>query len=109
MVRPADGAAIQRGVHCSVEALERDIRAFIAATNVDPKPFRRVKSAYAILASVRRFCLRTLDAATEDPSSPQTSGAGHQHSLTTYSGFWSDARSVILIVGLNYLILAGDQ
>jgi transposase len=69
--------AIRRGVHCSVEELERDIRAFIAATNVDPKPFRWVKSADAILASVKRFCLRTLDAETEDPGFPQTSGAGH--------------------------------
>lgn len=69
--------AIRRGVHCSVEELERDIRAFIAATNVDPKPFRWVKSADAILARVKRFCLRTLDAETEDPGLPQTSGAGH--------------------------------
>ena len=53
--------AIRRGVHCSVEELERDIRAFIEATNADPKPFRWVKSADAILASVKRFCLRTLD------------------------------------------------
>lgn len=69
--------AIRLGVHCSVEALERDIRAFIAATNVDPKPFWWVKSADAILASVKRFCLRTLDAQTEDPDLPKTSGAGH--------------------------------
>ncbi|CAO4171682.1 transposase [Methylorubrum populi] len=32
--------ATRRGVHCSVEQLERDIRAFIVATNADPEPFR---------------------------------------------------------------------
>ncbi|GJE04631.1 IS630 family transposase ISBj5 [Methylobacterium isbiliense] len=37
--------AIRRGVHGSVEEHERDIRAFIAATDADPKPFRLVKSA----------------------------------------------------------------
>ena len=52
--------AIRRGVHCSVDALERDIPAFVDATNADPKPFRWVKSADDILASVKRFCLRSL-------------------------------------------------
>ena len=70
--------AIRRGVHCSVEELELDIRAFIAATNVDPKPFRWVKSADAILASVKRFCLQTLDAQIESPDLPETSDAGNQ-------------------------------
>ncbi len=69
--------AIRRGVHCSVDELERDIRAFIEATNADPKPFRWVKSADAILASVKRFCLRTLEAAPEPTPLPRTSDAGH--------------------------------
>ena len=55
--------ALRRGVHRSVAELERDIRAFIDATNAAPKPFRWVKSADDILASVKRFCLRTLDVA----------------------------------------------
>jgi hypothetical protein len=38
------------------------IRAFIEATNADPKPFRWLKSADAILASVKRLCLRALEA-----------------------------------------------
>lgn len=69
--------AIRRGVHCSVAELERDIRAFIAATNAEPKPFRWVKSADAILASVKRFCLRALEAEPKPTSLSQNSGAGH--------------------------------
>ncbi|HEX6013963.1 MAG TPA: IS630 family transposase, partial [Geminicoccaceae bacterium] len=69
--------ALRRGIHRSVAELERDIRAFIDATNADPKPFRWVKSADDILASVRRFCLRTLGAATADEALSRTSGAGH--------------------------------
>lgn len=69
--------AIRRGVHCSVDELERDIRAFIEATNADPKPFRWVKSADAILASVKRFCLRALEAEPETTPLQRTSDAGH--------------------------------
>ncbi len=69
--------AIRRGVHCSVDALERDIQAFVDATNADPRPFRWVKAADDILASVRRFRLRTLEAATPDEALARTSGAGH--------------------------------
>ncbi len=69
--------AIRRGVHCSVAELERDIHAFIEATNADPKPFRWVKSADAILVSVKRFCLRTLEADPDNTTLSQTSGAGH--------------------------------
>jgi DDE superfamily endonuclease len=32
--------ALRRGVHRSVTDLERDIRAFVDATNAEPKPFR---------------------------------------------------------------------
>src|SRR3712207_4645411 len=65
--------ALRRGVHRSVADLERDIRAFVEATNADPKPFRWVKSADDILAGVRRFCLRTLDAATTEEALARTS------------------------------------
>jgi transposase len=58
--------ALRRGVHRSVADLERAIRAFIDATNADPKPFRWLKSAEDILASVKRFCLRTLAAPITD-------------------------------------------
>ncbi len=69
--------ALRRGVHRSVADLERAIRAFIDTTNAEPKPFRWVKSADDILASVRRFCLRTLDAATTEAALARTSESGH--------------------------------
>ena len=69
--------ALRRGVHRSVAELERDISAFINATNAEPKPFRWVKSADDILASVKRFCLRTLGVTATDEALVQTSGAGH--------------------------------
>src|SRR5215217_2749261 len=69
--------ALRRGVHRSTADLERDIRAFIEATYAAPKPFRWVKSADDILASVRRFCLRTIGAATTDEALARTSESGH--------------------------------
>lgn len=56
---------IKRGSHRSVKRLVADIESFIAATNADPKPFKWVKSADEILASIARFCERTLDAHTD--------------------------------------------
>lgn len=52
---------IQRGVHRSVADLEADIMAFIEAHNDNPKPYKWVKSADEILASVKRFCLKTMN------------------------------------------------
>jgi len=46
-------------VHRSIAELEADITAFIEAHNENPKPYRWVKSADEILASVKRFCQRT--------------------------------------------------
>jgi transposase len=40
---------IRRGVHRSVQALEKDIRAWIAAWNTDPKPYVWTKTANEIL------------------------------------------------------------
>jgi len=56
--------------HRSVADLERDVCAFIDATNADPKPFHWVRSADDILVSVKRFCPRTLyaNAAAESPA-----------------------------------------
>ena len=62
--------AIRRGVHRSTTELEAAIAAYIDATNADPKPFRWTKSADDILASINRFCLRTLE-------STRTSESGH--------------------------------
>jgi transposase len=54
--------AIRRGVFSSVRELEAEIIAYIETTNADPRPFRWTKTANDILASIRRFCLRTLGA-----------------------------------------------
>ena len=35
--------------------------AFTEAHNDDPKPYKRAKSADEILASVKRFCLKTMN------------------------------------------------
>jgi hypothetical protein len=43
----------------SVRQLEADIRTFIDRHNENPKPFKWVKSADQILASVKRFCQKT--------------------------------------------------
>lgn len=50
---------LQRCVHRSTAELETDIVAFIEAHNENPKPYRWVKSADEMLASVKRFCQRT--------------------------------------------------
>lgn len=49
----------QRGVHRSTAELEAGITSFIEAHNDNPEPYRWVKSADEILASVKRFCQRT--------------------------------------------------
>jgi transposase len=53
---------IKRGAHTSVAALIASIEAYIRQHNTDPKPLRWTKSADDILASIERFCTRTLDA-----------------------------------------------
>jgi transposase len=62
---------LKRGVHRSTAELERAIYEFIEVTNDEPKPFVWTKSADDILASIRRFCMRTLEsegcAPTSDP------------------------------------------
>lgn len=51
---------LKRGVHRSTADLEADIAAFIDVHNENPRPYRWVKPADEILASVKRFCLRTM-------------------------------------------------
>ena len=53
---------LRRGVHRSLVALERAIREYIEAHNVDCKPFVWTKNADDILASIARFAARTLAA-----------------------------------------------
>jgi hypothetical protein len=62
LLRTAHIRALKRGVFRSMPELEAAIKAYINATNRDPKPFRWTKTADDILASIQRFCLRTLGA-----------------------------------------------
>lgn len=50
---------IRRGVHRSVNELQKAIRQYISATNTDPKPFIWTKTADQILETIARFCKRT--------------------------------------------------
>lgn len=52
---------LRRGVHRSTGELEAAIHAYIRTIDADPKPFRWTKSPDDILATIKRFCLRTLD------------------------------------------------
>ncbi len=56
---------IKRGAHRSTAELEATIESYIEARNTDPQPFRWTKSADDILASIERFCRRTLDVQAE--------------------------------------------
>ena len=50
---------IRRGTHRSTQQLEKAIREYLNIYNEDPKPFIWSKSADDILASIKRFCMRT--------------------------------------------------
>lgn len=65
---------LRRGTHRSTVELEAAITAFIDSKNAHPKPFRWTKSAEEILASIKRFCQRTLEA---NSKLMQTSESGH--------------------------------
>jgi transposase len=65
---------LRRGVHRSSAELEAAIKSYINIKNADPKPFRWTKSADEILANIKRFCQRTIDAHSK---LLQTSESGH--------------------------------
>lgn len=52
--------ALRRGSHKSTTELKQAIDAYLEATNDAPKPFIWTKTADQILASVARFCARTI-------------------------------------------------
>ncbi|MDA4891925.1 IS630 family transposase [Streptomyces sp. MS2A] len=52
---------LKRGVHRSVQALERDIRAWLADWNDHPRPFVWTKTADEILDKVTAYCRRISD------------------------------------------------
>ena len=60
--------ALRRGSHLDVRELRDAIEGYIEETNDEPKPFIWTKSADQIIASVSRFCARTLDQAEVLPS-----------------------------------------
>ena len=51
----------RRGIHRSVPALERDIRAWVADWNDHPRPFIWTKTADEILDKVASYCQRISD------------------------------------------------
>jgi transposase len=65
--------ALRRGTHLNTRELRDAIESYVSATNDEPKPFRWVKTADEIIASVSRFCARTLDQST----SRSFSDSGH--------------------------------
>ncbi|MFH9818532.1 IS630 family transposase [Streptomyces sp. NPDC017230] len=52
---------LKRGVHRSVQALERDIRSWLADWNEHPRPFVWTKTADEILDKVAAYCRRISD------------------------------------------------
>ena len=54
---------LRRRVHRSTWELEQATENYIDTVNADPRPFRWIKSADDILATNKRFCLRTLEPA----------------------------------------------
>lgn len=68
---------LRRGVHRSTRELEDAIRAYIERVNAHPKPFVWTKSADDILASIRRFCLATVETGKLQAEIGKTSESGH--------------------------------
>ncbi len=68
---------LRRGVHRSTRELEDAILDYIDIVNSDPKPFRWTKSADDILATIKRFCLRTIETAQQQTKIRETSESGH--------------------------------
>jgi transposase len=68
---------IRRGVHRSTAELEAAITSYIETVNANPKPFLWTKSADDILATIKRFCLRTLKTAEIQIEISKTPESGH--------------------------------
>ena len=66
--------ALRRGSHTSPRELRDAITLYIDTHNERPKPFRWVKTADEILASIARFATRTLQA---HPAEPENSPRNH--------------------------------
>jgi transposase len=57
--------ALRRGSHTSVVQLRTAILEYLAVHNEEPKPYRWIKTADEVLASIARFATRTLEAHKE--------------------------------------------
>jgi transposase len=70
---------IRRGVHTSVQALENDIRDWIATWNQSPRPFRWTKNADEILNSLADYLTRlgAHDRVNQADVNRETSDAAH--------------------------------
>ena len=66
----------RRCVHHSTQVLEQAIRDSIDTLKADPRAFQGTKSADDILATIKRFCLRTLDTAQRQQQLVKTSETG---------------------------------
>jgi len=65
------GKLIRRGVHTSIQALENDIREWIATWNDNPRPFTWTKTADEILSSLAGYLAETFsDRAATSPTRP---------------------------------------
>jgi transposase len=69
--------ALRRGSHKSPKELRRAIEAYIEAHNENATPFRWVKTADEILASIARFATRTLQTHPERSNIEEISDPGH--------------------------------
>ncbi len=74
---PLTEKQLRRGVHHSTRELEEAILGYIETVNADPRPFRWTKSPDDILATIKRFCLRTLETADYRIKIIETSESGH--------------------------------
>ena len=68
---------IRRGVHRSTAELEAAITSYTEIVNANPQPFVWTRSADDILASIKRFCLRTLKTAEIQTKIGKTSESGY--------------------------------
>ncbi len=64
---------IKRGAHCSVHQLKKAINDFIETRNADPKPFKWIRTADQIFASIKRYC----DRLNQHTIMKQTRDSGH--------------------------------
>ena len=62
---------IRRGVHTSVQALENDIKAWIATWNDNPRPFTWTKTADEILNSLADYLAKVAQATAQRGKSNQ--------------------------------------